>query len=209
MTVKEEKERLRKKYRNSGFTEEHYPFTDENTEIIRNGAQEDLRKKRAEISRRITDRLLLCPEWREAETVFCYVGTTNELDTMGILHSVLLEGKKLAVPKIEGKSTMSARRLLDLNELVPGVMGIPEPGDGTEIIPKEKPDLIIVPGLAFDTEGYRLGYGGGYYDKYLSGLSCHTIGLCPESRLLKLVPREPHDKRVSIILTEERTLRII
>ncbi len=103
---------------------------------------------------------------------------------------------------------MTAREILDLNGLAAGAMGIPEPAGLPPVIRKEDIDLVIVPGLAFDKAGYRLGYGGGYYDRYLSGLSLRTIGLCPEQRLLSDIPRETHDQKVQMLITETRILRV-
>ena len=168
---------------------------------------EAFQRIRTEISRKICEQLFSCPEWQDAATVFCYVGTERELDTCGILHAALCEGKQLAVPKTEGKGEMSAREVRGLNELLPGAMGILEPAEDAPVIPKEKISLIIVPGLAFDSAGYRLGYGGGYYDRYLSDFLCCSIGLCPEARLLKQVPRESHDHAVQMLITESRIIR--
>ena len=165
-------------------------------------------KRRAKISRKICAQLFACPEWQDAGTVFCYVGTERELDTTEILLTALGSGKRLAVPKVEGKGVMTAREIRGLNELVSGAMGIPEPAEYTPVIAKEDIDLVIVPGIAFDKTGYRLGYGGGYYDRYLSGLSLSTIGLCPESRLLSDIPRETHDQAVQIMITEARIIRV-
>ena len=165
-------------------------------------------KRRAEISRKISAKLFTCPEWQEAKAVFCYVGTERELDTREILLAALRSGKRLAVPKVEGKGIMTAREILDLNGLAAGAMGISEPAGLPPVIRKEDIDLVIVPGLAFDKAGYRLGYGGGYYDRYLSGLSLSTIGLCPEQRLLSDIPRETHDQKVQMLITEARILRV-
>ena len=163
---------------------------------------------REDLSRRITARLLVLKEWQDAESVFCYVGTDRELDTAGILEAALQEGKRLAVPKINGKGIMTAREIFSLKELSPGHMGILEPSDTAPVLAGEELSLVIVPGLAFDPEGFRLGYGGGYYDRYLKGLSACTIGLCREACLCSRLPRESHDIHVRMVLTEARTLCI-
>lgn len=159
--------------------------------------------ERSRISARITEVLLSSPAWAVADTVFCYAGTLHELDTSMILKAALDQGKKLVLPRVEGKTSMTARCIRDLSELVPGPMGLSEPPESAPIVPADAISLILVPGLAFDRLGYRLGHGGGYYDRYLTEVSCPCIGLCPEENLADALPHEPHDVRVSQILTEK------
>ena len=98
---------------------------------------------------------------------------------------------------------MQAHEIPSWETLVPGAFQIPEPGCGTPVLPPEAFDLAIVPAVAFDREGYRLGRGGGYYDRYLEQTNCVKAGLCFESFLLPSVPHEAHDVRMDRIFTEE------
>ena len=81
--------------------------------------------------------------------------------------------------------------------------GMLEPGEDCPVVPREEIDLILVPGLCFDRLGYRLGQGGGYYDRYLAGYRGTTVGLCRREVLQEHVPREAHDSRVELLVTDE------
>ena len=98
---------------------------------------------------------------------------------------------------------MEARIVKSLSELKPAVLGIPAPPDASPAIAPQDLDLIIVPALAFDADGYRLGYGGGYYDRFLRGVSAFTIGLARERLFVEKLPRELHDVAVKCVVTEK------
>ena len=98
---------------------------------------------------------------------------------------------------------MEARIIHSLDELEPDAYGIPAPKDGCPVLEREKLDLILVPGLCFDSKGNRLGQGGGYYDRYLEDYDGSTIGLCREDFFQINLPREPLDAFVRVVLTEE------
>ena len=115
----------------------------------------------------------------------------------------LLQGRCVGVPLCRGGGIMEAHEIPSWETLVPGAFQIPEPGCGTPVLPPEAFDLAIVPAVAFDREGYRLGRGGGYYDRYLEQTNCVKAGLCFESFLLPSVPHEAHDVRMDRIFTEE------
>ena len=104
---------------------------------------------------------------------------------------------------------MYARIVKDLSELKPAMLGIPAPPDTAPIIKPEELELIIVPAFRYDKAGYRIGYGGGYYDRYLSGLPAFTAGIA-RKRLMKddLLPVEAHDIPVNCVVTEEAVLYI-
>ena len=161
---------------------------------------------REAVSAGIAARLFALPFFEQAETVFCYYGMPHEIDTRAILREVLRTGKRLAMPLTGGNGRMTAREVTDLSELKPGSYGIPEPSSDSPVIPKDALSLILVPGLAFDPEGFRLGHGGGYYDRYLPYTSCPSVGLCPEIFLREELPRGPHDVRIPYILTESRLI---
>ncbi len=154
-------------------------------------------------SRRIAGRLYASPCWKRARTIFCYAGTGWEVETEEIIRMALLQGRRVGVPLCRGGGIMEAHEIPSWETLVPGAFQIPEPGCGTPVLPPEAFDLAIVPAVAFDREGYRLGRGGGYYDRYLEQTNCVKAGLCFESFLLPSVPHEAHDVRMDRIFTEE------
>jgi len=97
---------------------------------------------------------------------------------------------------------MEARIVYDLSELQPAMLGIPAPAGTAPVIAPETLDLIIVPALTYDRAGFRLGYGGGYYDRYLFGIPAFTLGLARERLIEAELPKEPHDVAVKCVITE-------
>ena len=158
---------------------------------------------RTAYSRRIAKRLYDSASWQQASSIFCYIGTGWEVETESILRTALLEGRRVGVPLCLADGIMEARELLSWDALVPGAFHIPEPRHDAPFLAPETFDLAIIPAVAFDRDGYRLGRGGGYYDRYLTGISCEKMGLCFDQFLLPSVPCEEHDVRMDRILTEE------
>lgn len=161
---------------------------------------------RQAVSRSITERLLQSACYQQAGCVFCYVSIKEEIDTMPLLARALADGKVLCVPKCGAHGNMTARRIYALTELQPGAFGIPEPSDTAEQIPAERIDLIVVPALACDSAGYRLGYGGGYYDRYMARCGAVSVALCDGSRLVDQLPIAPFDQKCQYIITERQVL---
>ena len=159
-----------------------------------------------ESDREIEKQVLRLPEWNRAERLFVYCSVGREVQTMGLIRAALAAGKTVALPKCEGKGRMTAYCIKDLKDLVPGVFGIPEPAAG-ESLEAEAADTAIVPALAFDRRGFRLGQGGGYYDRWLAKFSGVSIGLCREALLQDSVPAEGHDLAAAIVVTERQILR--
>lgn len=162
--------------------------------------------EKSEIDRCITVQVLAHPSYLQASCVFCYVSTPQEIDTHELLCRTLADGKALCVPLCGARGVMTARRIRSLDELREGKYGIPEPDAAAEEIPPEQIGLIIIPALACDMQGYRLGYGGGYYDRFLSHANAVRMALCAEARLLPVLPREPFDERCDYIITERQVL---
>ncbi len=146
-------------------------------------------------------RFLSLPEYRRAKTVFLYRGVGSELDTLPIIEDALSSGKRVALPRVTAPGIMEARRIRALNELVPGKYGIPAPPEGSELIPPEEFDLILVPGAAFSPNGARLGRGGGYYDRYLPKTLGFKVALAGKGRLFPVLPTEEHDVKVDKVIT--------
>ena len=155
---------------------------------------------------KISDNLLKSDLYRDAACIFCYVSTSEEIGTAAILEQALTDGKTLCVPLCGRAGEMSARRILSLDELKSGAYGIPEPSSGAPEIPPDEISLVIVPALSCDRKGYRLGYGGGYYDRFLSRTSAVCAALCASRRMSAALPHEAFDRRCHYIITEREVL---
>ena len=141
-------------------------------------------------------------EYITARNIMIYCSVKREPDTRAIANAALAMGKTIAFPYCFRGGIMRAHVVSSLDELRPAMLGIPAPPDTAPVIKPEDLDLVIVPALTYDKSGYRLGYGGGYYDRYLYGIPAFTVGLA-RSRLLKdKLPREPHDIAVKCLVTE-------
>lgn len=154
----------------------------------------------------LADRLLALPELKEAETVLLFCGVGTEPDTRPIAEALWAAGKQVLFPKCLPHRRMEARAVRGMEELVPGVFGIPEPGGDCPAVERGKIDMVLVPAVCYDRSRFRLGQGGGYYDRYLSGYGGATVGLCRDAFLLERVPRERHDLPVERVLTESLCL---
>lgn len=157
---------------------------------------------KAKSDRAIARRLLAMPEYREAETVFCFVGTAHEIDTRPILERILADGKTLCVPLCTAPGVMEPRRLTALEQLVPGAFGILEPPADAPLVPVDAIDLAVLPCVTCNHAGQRVGHGGGYYDRFLSHYRGGTVLLCREQLIRQEIPVEPHDYPVPWVLTE-------
>lgn len=155
-----------------------------------------------ESSRAIAGHLLAMPEYQEAGTVFCFVGTDREIDTRPILEDALVAGKRLCVPLCTGKGIMELRQVTDLRQLVPGAYGILEPPADSPLVSVDEVDFAVLPCLTCNHLGQRLGRGGGYYDRFLSHYRGGTVLLCREKLIREEIPLEPHDYPVPWVLTE-------
>ena len=142
--------------------------------------------------------------YQKAQTVFLYCSTAEEIDTSHLMENALQAGKRVCVPLCTGPGIMEARELKDLAQLSPGRFGILEPPADSAPISPEEIDLCIVPCLAADTAGNRLGYGGGYYDRFLARTPAPAAALFAGRRFLRTLPTEPHDQRSDIIVTERQ-----
>jgi 5-formyltetrahydrofolate cyclo-ligase len=155
------------------------------------------------------------PEFAGAKTIAFYVAkqSSKEVETEGMIKESLAMGKRVLVPVVD----KAARKILfhelrDYSELAPGAFGILEPKPTCRrLVPARESDIVIVPALAFDLRGHRLGYGGGYYDRLLRDLASNKpsplfIGLAYELQVVSRLPRTPLDVPVNILVTEKRVL---
>lgn len=140
--------------------------------------------------------------YEKARTVFCYVGTEREIDTMRLIHIMMRDGKKVAVPLCTDKGHMEARRIEGMGDLVSGKYGILAPRLQCPVVLPEELDLVIVPCCTGNARGERLGYGGGYYDRYLPRTKCPTFLLCRHQLEREEIPTEEHDVLLDYFITE-------
>ena len=144
-------------------------------------------------------------DYKKAKTVAAFASTKGEIDTYPLLEGIMASGKKLALPHVsKDKTQLRFYEVTDLKKLSPGEFGIlcPEP---VHAVPVDKIDLILVPGLAFDRKGFRLGFGKGYYDRVLPQIrpDAISIGLCYSFQVVDQVPVAAHDIPVKALLHEK------
>lgn len=151
-------------------------------------------------SSRIAGRLFAHPAWKRASAVYVYLSYHREVATLPIIRQALFEGKRVAAPRVCGQE-MAFFWLDDPQSAVAGYHGIPEPPETAS--PADALDaLVLAPGLAFTIDGQRLGYGGGFYDRFLASERAHyVIGLCYDFQIVDSLPAEPHDCKVDAVLT--------
>ena len=141
----------------------------------------------------IFKKLTSMPEYKKAEVVFCYVGTNREINTYPILKHILESGKRLGVPKCLSYGVMEAYEIENFRRLVSGAYGIMEPDEECKRIEPKEIELAIVPCLTCSPDGKRLGYGGGFYDRYLPKLDCLKIVLCRKQLMIEDIPMDEFD----------------
>ena len=137
--------------------------------------------------------------YKNAKTIYGYLPYNQEVRTVPMLEQALRDGKRIAVPKVYGDE-MKFLYLDDLTKVSKGYAGIPEPiADGP--VADDTTALVLMPGLAFDPQGHRIGYGGGFYDKFLAAEPNHpTLALCYEFQMLPVLDTEEHDIPVDTVL---------
>lgn len=161
-----------------------------------------------ESSRSAQHNLLSLPEYCQAGCIAVYAAVHGEVDTDGIAERALASGKRVLYPATCGME-MVLREAVSLNALREGAFGIPEPYPGEAEHQADEPDLIVVPGVVFDLFGHRIGYGKGYYDRFLRhpGRKACLAGLCHDFQLVDgTVPADRHDIRMDIIVTGRRII---
>lgn len=143
-------------------------------------------------------------EWyQNADTILIYVSFKNEVDTKNIIENSIKLGKAVAVPKIIN-GEMKFYYIDSLDELESGYFGVQEPKDISRPFEKksEYGVIMLVPGLAFDKNNNRLGYGGGFYDRFLEKYEAFTVALCFKEQVLETIPTDKYDKRMDVIITD-------
>jgi 5-formyltetrahydrofolate cyclo-ligase len=152
----------------------------------------------------------LKPQLQSARTILFFAPLPGEIDVWPLLEESVPAGKTVALPQFDpATQTYRARRLENpAGEIVPGKFGVREPASSCVEIPLAKFDLILVPGVAFDLSGNRLGRGKGFYDRLLAKISGVKCGVGYDFQLLGKIPAELHDAKVNFILTPARSVKI-
>ena len=149
----------------------------------------------------LTERFLKHPFYQEAKTIATYLSFPHEFQTQELIEQALKDGKKVLIPKTYPKGRMDFV-VYDPQQLVKTSFGLLEPQGDLEVVDASQIDLIHVPGLAFTREGYRIGYGGGYYDRYLKHFTGHTLSTVYPCQIRDFSP-ENHDIPVQEVLIDE------
>lgn len=164
-------------------------------------------KELAKSDEAIYNNVSALPELQDAETLFLYLSVGHEVDTRKLIDTLIHAGKRVALPVSLPDGEMYFA-LYSPDAMQDGtVVPIPEPDASAQRVEPKDGDVILVPGLSYDREGYRLGQGGGYYDRFLGSHRLVSIGLARDALLMEQVPREAHDKGVTCLVTETQVLR--
>jgi len=166
-------------------------------------------KEVAEKSLRIKENFLGLPEFQDAESVMLFYGVKNEPETKSIIEKALSLGKLVSLPLTDfGKRQMKAIQVGAMEELRETRFGLVEP-TGTRAVEPSSIGLIAMPGVAFDRQGNRVGWGKGFYDSMLRRTSTKVVlaGICFEENLEESLPCESHDVKMNIIVTDRRVVR--
>jgi 5-formyltetrahydrofolate cyclo-ligase len=169
--------------------------------------------ERREKSLRVMKNFWNLPEMKQWTTLFIYVDFRSEVETLELIKSCLDQGKRVAVPLVDASAVSMIPLLIKdpVKDLMPGYYDIPEPDPRKSFpVAGHEIDAAVIPGSVFDTNGGRLGYGGGYYDRFLvnDAPQAKRIGLAFELQVVKNVPMLPHDQPLDILITEKRTVNI-
>lgn len=160
-------------------------------------------ERKRTLDRQIVSRVLQCDAYRNAQTIFCFVSMPHEIDTAPIFFDAWCSGKRTAAPRCRAHGEMDFFLIRSMQDLVPGAWDIPEPeGDCPLCLPDPK-TLCIVPALAADARGNRLGHGGGYYDRYLAAHPVAALGICYSFCVSPALPGEPFDIPIDLWITDE------
>lgn len=170
-----------------------------------------MKKRRSELppaqvrarSERVIARLAGREAYRLAGCIACYVSVRNEVHTHSLIDFARVSGKRVAVPVALPNRMLVHREIRSLAELKPSTLGLLEPsGETSRVVPPEAFDVIVVPGLAFDRAGNRIGFGAGYYDRFLSLTPAIKIGLAFDFQLFDRLPADDRDVAMDLVITE-------
>lgn len=167
-------------------------------------------EEKAAKDKRIAERVFRLWQYRQNDTVLTYVSTDIEVDTRYIISRALQDGKKVAVPRcVPGTRAMEFYYIDGIDDLEPGSFGVLEPRPNPEkLLTDVSHGICLVPAFSYDWSGFRLGYGKGYYDRFLSGFEGNMIGICYSECIRPTLPHGRYDRAVELLVTD-RFLRKI
>ena len=177
----------------------------------------ELRKRRAALDdeyrkssdRKLIDALFSLPQFKNAKTVLTFYPVGSEPSVLEIAEKTLSLGKQVAFPLCHPEGPyMTFHLVKSITDLTVGSYGIPEPDEAFSTVSELTDALCVVPALAFDRSGYRLGYGKGYYDRFLGSFCGTSVGLVYDELLFEELPRDKYDEKVDIIITEKEVRTI-
>lgn len=153
------------------------------------------------------ERFLSLPQVQEAKTIFAFWGIPGkEPETARLVQELTGRGQAVGLPRMLPEHQMEVRSYDPDKPLVSVSFGISEPGTDCPLLSRQDIDLVLVPAVCYDRSGFRLGFGGGYYDRWLAGFPGFRVGLCRNEVLQERVPTQEHDAKVDILLTESESL---
>ena len=150
----------------------------------------------------IFNKVVAGPEWKNAQMICLYMSTPDEVDTKPLLAAALNAGKTVVFPRVEG-DTLILHQVQSVGDFIRGAYQILEPKKSAPVVDPKSVDLFIVPGIAFDQDGFRLGHGKGYYDRLLAGISAPKIGLSYAIQTVAEVAHTSYDVPVTTVVTEK------
>ena len=164
----------------------------------------DISRKQA-LDMEIQTRLPISPEYRAADSVLVYMARPFEISATMVIYAALANNKKVGLPVSMDDRKMIFREIHDLSELIPGRFGILEPSDNCPEIHVSERSLCVCPALCCDMGGYRLGFGGGYYDRYLADFPGVKAALCYSDSLIPSLEKDRYDISMDVIFTDNFT----
>lgn len=186
----------------------------EEKKILRNkilSIRDSLNRNEKEImDNEIFNKLKNTELYKNARNIFIYISFSNEINTINIIKKALEDKKDVFIPKIyKTNKSMKAIKLNSFDDLKKNSMGILEPIDDSKYIEKENIDLIVVPGVVFDKDCNRIGYGGGYYDRYLKDIAYknNKVVLAYDLQVIDKIESEEHDIKVDYIITNSKVIK--
>lgn len=167
--------------------------------------------ERGTIEKKLHDQIIEQPFWKDAHTIGITVSQNIEWDTYNIIETAWKQGKKVAVPKCDPKlKQLHFYVITSFDQLEIAHFNIKEPiPSKTEEIHYDEMDLLVVPGLVFDQRGYRVGFGGGYYDRFLTKYNKETVSIISSEQLTEKIPTEAFDLPVRNIITEKEVIKTV
>lgn len=163
--------------------------------------------ERAALAGSLTQALLRFPAYKKARKILAYLSLPGEADLDDFIRAALAEGKEIYVPVCLPDYQMEAGRLLDMDHFAKGLYGLRDLPPGYETARPEELDWVLVPAVAVDVSGHRLGRGAGYYDRFLSRVSKEKrVAVVWDFQLTEIVPTDVHDLSMGAVITEKRSI---